>query len=144
MARFSVADRSTAAGSATLPLFSIFATAAVAPKIREIGIFNTTTSACSFVLRRFTATGTVGAALTEMNYDNSSTVTATAFNTHTVTPTITAGNLRACTLGAAAGAAMIWTFGDSGLVIPAATTNGIGLLTVGTGQILDFYIDWDE
>lgn len=49
------------------------------------------------------------------------------------------------TLPAAIGGAMIWTFGDTGLIIPAGTANGIGVICpVGTGQILDYYIDWDE
>ena len=145
MARFSVADRSTGAGSTTLPLFSIFASASVGVKVREIGVFNTATDAAAYALRRYTAQGTPGAGLTELQWDeNGDAVTATAFNTHTVTPTFVTGNLRAVTLGAAAGAGVIWTFGDSGLEIEPGTGNGIGLsVLTGTGQIVDFYMDWD-
>lgn len=41
---------------------------------------------------------------------------------------------------------MVWTFSDEGLIIPSgANTNGIGLLCpTGTGQIIDFYIIWEE
>jgi hypothetical protein len=146
MARYSVAERSTNAGSTTLPLFSLYASASVALKVREIGIVNSTATAAAYCLRRFSATGTQGTALTECEYDEAAPApTGTAFNSHSVTPTITAGYLRTCTLGAATGAAMIWTFGDTGLVIPAGTGNGIGVLVyTGTGQIVDFWIDWDE
>jgi hypothetical protein len=146
MARYSVAERSTNAGSTTLPLFSLYASAGVAAKVREIGIFNTSTTAAAYCLRRFSATGTQGTALTECEYDEAAPAPlTTAFNSHSVTPTITAGYLRVATLGAAAGAGVIWTFGDTGLVVPSGTGNGIGILVyTGTGQIVDFYIDWDE
>jgi hypothetical protein len=146
MARYSVGERSTGAGSTTLPQFSLYASANVAAKIREIGVFNTTTTAYAVCLRRFTTTGTQGAALTECEFDPASPdPVSTGFNTHTVTPTITSGYLRVASIGAAVGAGIIWTFGDTGLVIPAGTGNGIGMLVyTGTGQICDFYIDWDE
>lgn len=145
MARFAIAERSTTAGSSTLPLFSIFCGANDNIKIREIGVFNTTTTAVSLALRRYTAQGTPGTGLTEMGYDLDSVATATAFAAHpSAGPTITTGFLRACTLGAAAGAAMVWTFGDSGLIVPKGTASGIGITSVGTGQLIDFYLDWDE
>jgi len=146
MPRYAVAERSAGAGSTTLPLMSIFAAAAVSLKIREIGVFNTTTTAVAIALRRYTAVGTVGASLTEMPYDKASAAAAgTAVNTHTVTPTFETGNIRVAPLGAAVGAGVIWTFGDTGLVIPVGTGNGIGIsVLTGTGQICDVYFDWDE
>lgn len=146
MARHSVANRSTGAGSSTLPVFSIYGGAAGAGRIREIGVFNTTATACAVSLQRFTATGTQGAALTEIAYQPDTGVSlCQAFNTHTVTPTITAGTFRRASLGAAIGSGVIWTFGDTGLIIKVGTGNGYGILVpAGTGQILDFYIDWDE
>ena len=49
------------------------------------------------------------------------------------------------TLGAAVGSGWVWTFGDEGLQIPEGTANGIGIyIPTGTGQILDYYIFWDE
>lgn len=146
MARYSVAGRSTSAGSTTLPLFSIYGGAAAQGAIREIGVFNTTTTAFAVSLQRFTATGTQGAALTEIPWEVDTPASGCqGFNTHTVTPTITAGVYRQATIGAAAGAGVIWTFGDQGLRIKVGTANGYGLLVAtGTGQIVDFYIDWDE
>ena len=146
MARHSVAGRSTGAGSSTLPLFSLFGGATGGGKIREIGIFNTTAVALAVALQRFTATGTQGAALTEICYEPDTPVSlCQGFNTHTVTPTITAGLFRQASIGAPIGSGVIWTFGDTGLIIKLGTANGYGILIpTGTGQIVDFYIDWDE
>ena len=49
-------------------------------------------------------------------------------------------------LGAAIGAGAIWTWDDGvGLDVPAGTTNGVALLCpTGTGQILDYYVIWEE
>jgi len=146
MARYSVGDRSTGAGSTTLPTASLYASANVAPKIREVGVFNTTTTSVAICLRRLTTAGTQGTGLTELEYDPASPdPVTTGFQTHTVGPTISTGYIRIAPLGAAVGAGVIWTFGDTGLVIPAGTGNGIGICVyTGTGQILDFYFDWDE
>ena len=146
MARYSVGGRSTGAGSSTLPLFSLYGGASGAGKIREIGVFNTTAVALAISLQRFTATGTQGAALTEIGYEPDTPVSnCQGFNTHTVTPTITAGVIRQASIGAAIGAGVIWTFGDTGLIVKLGTGNGYGILIpAGTGQIVDFYIDWDE
>lgn len=150
MARFSCAFRSTGAGSATLPLGSLYATAAVRPRVVEVGVFNTTSSALAVALVRLSAgTGTQGAALTEMyEDDNSQVAVATAFNTHTVTPTTISAALRQATLGAVAGSGVIWTFGGGktpGLVIPNSTNDAIGIIIpTGTGQVCDIHFVWDE
>jgi len=40
---------------------------------------------------------------------------------------------------------MVWTFGDTGLEIDAGTANGVGVVVAtGTGQVIDFYVVWDE
>ena len=36
------------------------------------------------------------------------------------------------------------TFGARGLHIPAGTATGIGIVPIGTGQVVEFYIDWME
>lgn len=150
MARFSAAFRSTGAGSATLPLGSIWATAAVRPRVVEVGVFNTTATAVTVSLNRFSAgTGTKGAAITPVyENDNSQAAVTTCANTHTVTPTtIGAVALRQCALGAAVGNGVIWTFGGGrteGLIIPNSTTDGMGIIVVGTGQICDIWFVWDE
>jgi hypothetical protein len=146
MARFSIAGRSSAAATSTLPAVSLYGSASGGGVIREIGIFNTTTTAFAISLRRFTATGTQGAGLTEIPWEvDVPAPQCTGFDAHSVTPTITAGVFRQATLGAAAGSGVIWTFGDKGLVIKLGTANGYGLLCpTGTGQIFDYYVDWDE
>ena len=147
MPRYSVGTRSTGAGSTTLPVGALAASANVEATVREIGVFNTTTTAVSVAIRRLTTAGTPGSGLSEIPWNSdAAAATATAFDTYTSTgPTLTAGFFSLATLGAAAGAGVIWTYGDQGLVIPKGTANGIGILVAtGTGQILDYYFVWDE
>lgn len=144
MARCSVAGRTSAVPtSARGP--SVYATAAVRPRIREIGVFNTTTTAVAVGVAVASATGTQGAALTELcESDPTHVPIATGFNTHTVDATITE-TARQASLGAAIGAGTIFTFGEDGLVIDDGTGNGVVITCpTGTGQHLDFYIVWDE
>jgi hypothetical protein len=123
--------------------------ATVRPTVAEVGIFNTTSTAVAVALRRLTTAGTQGTGQT-VNYedDDSQTALATPKDTHTVAPTISGGAIRQASLGAAVGSGVIWTFGQgrkNGLVIPAATTAGIGIVVAtGTGQICDVYWAWDE
>lgn len=150
MARFSAAWRTAGAGSSTLPLASLYATAAVRPQLVEVGVFNTTSTALAVALVRLSAgTGTQGAGKTEIYEDDSSqTAVATAFDTHTVTPTTISAALRQASLGAAVGSGVIWTFGGSktvGLVIPNTTTDAVGIIIpTGAGQICDIWFTWDE
>jgi hypothetical protein len=149
MARFSAAWRTAGAGSTTLPIASLYATAAVRPRLVEVGVFNTTTTAVSLALRKFTTTGTQGATITALGEDDpSQAAVATAKDTHTVTPTIATGNYRVAPLGAAIGSGVIWKFTDGktpGLVIGNTTGDGIGLIVLaGTGQICDVSFTWDE
>lgn len=147
MARYS-AGVLTGAGSATLPTMSLYAAAAVGGKIREVGLTNTTSTAVNQKLTRLTSTGTQGSALVEGKHDpESAAASCTAFGTHTVAPGMTSAEdlgYRA-QLGAAVGAGVIWTFGDTGLRIPVVATNGIGTVPEsGTGQALQAYMTWDE
>jgi hypothetical protein len=124
---------------------SVYATAAVRPRIREIGVFNTTATACTVAVARATATGTQGAGLTEIcESDPTRTVIATAFNTHTADATL-GSPVRYASLGAAIGSGVIWTFGEDGMVVDDGTSNGVVVYCpTGTGQVCDFYIVWDE
>ena len=145
MARYAVGAR-TSAGSTTLPILSVYATAGVNPRVREIGVFNTTTTAFAVNLVRLTSTGTRGTTLTPNGLDASSvTASCTAYNTHTVAPTATDIGYRA-TIGASAGAGIVWTFGnDVGITCALGTSNGVGIIVAtGTGQVADAYIVWDE
>jgi hypothetical protein len=131
-----------------LPACSLYATAAVSPQIVEIGLFNTTATACSVAVIRLSTTGTQGAAISTLPEDHTEqTAVSTPKQSHTSTgPTITAGLIRQASLGAAIGSGVIWTWPDNHLLsIAAATTNGVGITCPsGTGQILDFYIVWLE
>lgn len=146
MARFAVGWRTTGAGSTTLPIASIYGVAGVRAAVREIGVFNTTTTQVALAVRRVTTTGTQGTAQTEVyETDSAQTPLAAGFDTHTVAPTFVTGNLRVASLGAAIGSGVIWTFGDRGLVLPNTTGDGIVVVPlVGTGQICDVYFSWDE
>jgi hypothetical protein len=144
--RASCGFRTTGAGSTTLPIASIFATAGCRPRVREIGVFNTTATAVAIAVRRMTAVGTAGTGQTEVyNDDDAQTILATVFDTHTVTGTFVTGSIRAASLGAAIGSGIIWTFADPGLIIPAGTGNGVVVVPLtGTGQICDVYFEWEE
>jgi hypothetical protein len=145
MARFSVAGRSTVAGTAARAMFSLFATAAVRPRIFEIGVFNTTVTALSIAVVRFTNATGVGAGLTETPMgDPLQVAIATGFAGHTADGGV-GGAVRQGSLGAAVGSGVIFTFGGSGLLIDDGTANGVGVITpVGTGQICDYYAEWEE
>lgn len=144
MARCAVATRTSAVPTAARGP-SVYATTGVKPRIREIGVFNTTTTAAAVAVCRASATGTQGAALTEICLDDDShTIIATGFNTHTADATV-GSPVRQASLGAAIGAGVIFTFGGDGLVLDNATAAGIVITCpTGTGQHLDFYIEWDE
>ncbi len=146
MSRYTVGTRSAGAGSTTLPVGSLYAVASRSCFVREVGVFNTTTTAVAVRLARLTTAGTQGSGLTEEKYHGTDdTPDMTAFDTHTVGPTIATGNLRVAPLGAAIGAGVIWTFAEPGLYIPAGTANGLGIVVAtGTGQVLDWYMEWDE
>jgi len=144
MGRFSGSLR-TGAGTATLPMASLYAVAASGGKLVEFGVFNTTVTAVALKLMRLDTAGTKPAAITDNEDDQDGPVAlCTVHNTHTVLPTLDE-EIRRVTLGAAIGSGIIWTFGKNGIAIPSGTANGIGIiLSTGTGQICDVYFVWDE
>lgn len=147
MGRYSTGARSAGAGSTTLPVGSLYAAASATGWLREVGVTNTTTTAVAIKLVRLTTAGTQGSGLTEAPHSKGLAVAAacTAFDTHTVAPTLGDDLGYRGTVGAAAGAGMVWTFSDQGLFIPTGTGNGIGIIVAtGTGQILDWWMTWDE
>jgi hypothetical protein len=146
MPRYSASCVTTNGGTAARPVMSLFGIAAVGARIVEIGIANTTTTSCQFRVARCTAAGTPGTALDEAKYDTTSaSASCTAANSHSADATIDTGTVGGIAqLGAAIGAGWIWTYGDGGLRIPVGTANGIGIVPVGTGQVLTAYIVWDE
>lgn len=148
MARYSAGIRSGGAGSTTLPVGSLYASASVGGRIREIGIFNTTTTAVALKLVRLTTAGTSSAITGFGQQDKAIADSAqcTPRDVHSSTgPTVGDDLGYRTTLGAAAGAGVIWTFGDVGILVPVGTANGVGILVAtGTGQVLDWYVVWDE
>jgi len=145
MARFSIAGRSTIAGTTVRALASLFATTGVRPRIREIGVFNTTNTALAIAVVRFTNATGVGAGLTEVaESDTAQSAIATGFAGHTADGAV-GSPIRQASLGAAIGAGVIWTWSDVGLVLPNTTADGVGIIIpTGTGQICDYSITWDE
>ena len=145
MARYS-AGITTGAGSSTLPIISLYGIANVGARIVEIGVTNTTTTSVGLKIVRLSTAGTSTAITSFLEYeqDNMPAAQCTPRGTHSSTgPTITqSGYFQR--LGAAIGAGVIWTFGDSGITVSAGTANGIGVIPTGTGQVCDAYIIWDE
>ena len=147
MARHTVGAKTTNGGTSTLPAISLYNTAAIVFKLREVGLFNTTNTATDMRLVSCIAAGTQGTALVEFQYDSGSGVpVATGFNSHSAgTPVGVDAGYRAA-LGAAIGAGVIWTMGDSGIRVPVGIANGMGIIPAdgATGQVLQAYFVWDE
>ena len=150
MARFSLGAKATGAGSTTLPSIALHGVAGNGGRVREIGIFNTTNTACDYKLARLSSAGTPGATITAPAAQLGQTVLSAApglvlCHAYTSTgPTLTDTGYRA-SLGAAIGAGVIWTFGDVGLEIANSTASGIGIVVEnGTGQLCQIYFVWDE
>lgn len=147
MARYTVGGIATIVGSATLPLVSLYNTAAVNSRLREVHLFNTTaTGAFDVALCRLSTTGTQGTGLTEVPLDASGVAaTCTAFAGHTVGPTLADLGYRK-TMGNAIGDGVMWAFNnDVGITAPLGTGNGIGVYVPrGTGQLCTYVLIWDE
>ena len=142
--RHAIAGRATVVGTTVRAMASLFATASVGAKLRQISVTNTTTTAVAVAVVRFTNATGVGAGLTEANYDPANPAICTGFAGHTADGAI--GEVfEQVSLGAAIGAGVFWTWGDSGILIPVGTANGIGIVCpAGTGQICDYAFHWDE
>lgn len=146
MARYSAGGLSSA-GSTTLPIGSVYGITNIGCSIKQVAVFNTTDTPVALKLVRLTSAGTPGTGLTEGKHDpNSPAASCTAFNTHSSTPPSLGDDLGyRCVLGAAKGSAWIEVFGDTGLIVPPGTANGIGIIVEnGTGQACQFYFVWDE
>jgi len=146
MARYSAGVK-TSTGSTTLPIISLYAGANAGGTLRAVGLTNTSSSAVDLKLVRLTTTGTQGAGLTEArhNPNSNSTAECAAFTTHSANPTLGDDLGYRWSLGAAVGAGVIETFGDSGIVVPVGTANGVGVIVEnGSGQAIQAYLVWDE
>lgn len=146
MARQAAGFRTTGAGSATLPMASLYASSTGGLWVVEIAVTNTTVTALETSLKRLTTAGTQGTAQTVTYEENDGNFTAKGDprDTHTVAPTLVAGEVRRNSIGASIGSGVIWSFGGRGLFVPSGTANGIGLMPMtGTGQVCDVYFSWD-
>ena len=142
--RHSIAGNSTITSNAARPGVSLFSIAATGAKIREIGVFNRTSTAFTVGVARMTANTGVGAGLTEVDWDEASPAGCTGFAGNTSDGTL-GSPFRQASVGAAVGSGVIFTFGDSGILIKVGLANGVGVyVPQGTGQLFDYYIDWDE
>jgi hypothetical protein len=145
MARF-VAGGLTTAGSTTLPLFALVGGTTVVARIREIGVFNTTTTPVALKIVRLTTAGTPGATLAaQASGIDPNAAVATLKNTYSGTaPTLVDLGFR-CVLGAAIGSGFVWTFDDWDLTTLLAASSGVGVVVEnGTGQALQAYVKWYE
>lgn len=135
----------TGAGSTTLPILSLYGNTNKQGRVREIGITNTTSTAFAVKLVRLSTEGTRGTNLTEAYHDpQAASPNCVAFGTHSGAPTLGEDLGYRGSIGAAVGAGVIWTFGDTGLAT-GASPNGIGVIVEnGTGQAAQAYVVWDE
>lgn len=144
VARYLTSGTSSGTPSATRPHWSVYSPAGSGFELREAAIFNTTTTAHRAQLARLTTTGTQGAGQTEAKYDDdAATAAATAFASHTADPTI-GDKLHMMPSGAAVGAGTILTFYDRGIECPVGTSSGLGIIAIGTAQLSDIHLIWDE
>lgn len=149
MARYSAGGKTSVSASTTLPLISLYSSTTSGPRIREIGVFNTTSTSLDIKLIRLTSLGTAATTLTIAKHDpDSPASTCTARNTHTANPGLGDDLGYRASLGAAVGAGVIWSFGDQGLRIAkdaGAPASGIGvIIETGSAQACQAYIVWDE
>jgi len=115
--------------------------------VRKITVENPTTSAVDIAVRRLTSAGTVGASVDEQNWQDGPAPQCQMWQAHSSTgPTITAGFIDRYQFPASmAGAAVVWTYEGSGLVIPKGTANGIAIIpAAGTGQLVVVTFQWEE
>lgn len=144
MGRYSAGMTAAGAGTSARPILGILSTASVSPVLREVGLFNTTTTACTYRLVNFTG-GTPGTGQTERKHRrNSAAATAAVSGLWTADATIGEDTGYRLVVGAAVGAGGILTFGAEGVEAELGATSGLGLVPVGTGQVCEVYFVWDE
>ena len=146
MSKF-VAGLTTSAGSTTLPVAALVGGTGGRIRITEIGVFNTTSTACNLVLCRLSTAGTPGTAATSRLTDaaDGATAVGTLRNTYTSTAPTTTELGIGFPLAAAVGSGLALTFPDDTLTIAAVASAGIGFLVEsGTGQAVRIWFRWNE
>jgi hypothetical protein len=144
MARYTSGMTATIAGTSLRPNFGLLNTASVSGLVREVAIYNTTAIACVYKVVKFTG-GTAGADQTEGKHRaNSPAASCVAKAGWTADATIDEDTGVRASIPATVGAGVILTFGDNGLEHAIGATKGIGLIPVGTGQVCEVAVTWDE
>jgi len=144
MARYSSGMTAAGAGTTLRPPLGILSTASVSPVLREIHAWNTTAVACEYRLVNFTG-GTAGTGQVERRHRrNAPPAVCAVSGLWTADATIGEDTGFRMVLGAAIGSAAILTFGGEGLEAELGATSGLGLVPVGTGQVLSINYVWDE
>ena len=135
----------TIAGTSVRPIFGLLNTATVSGQLREVGLFNTTATACTYRLVQITG-GTAGADQVERRHRrNAPAASCVAKAGWTADVTTVDEDLGyRMVLGAAIGSGAVLTFGGDGVEAGLGTTVGLGLIPVGTGQVCEVYLVWDE
>lgn len=144
--RYSAGMTAAGAGTSVRPILGLLATAAVQPRLREIGLFNTTATACVYELVQATG-GTPGATVTGYDHGlggNARTPTVLAKQLWTADANTVIKTGYRLSLGAVVGSGVVLTFGDLGLTCALGATILLGLVPVGTGQVCEVYFVWDE
>jgi hypothetical protein len=125
-------------------VFGLLNTASVSGQLRELQAWNTTAVQCAFKVVKFTG-GTPGADQVESKQRvNAPAATCIAKGLWTADATITEDTGWHFQLGDAIGAAAVLTFGEDGLEAALGATSGLGLVPIGTGQVLEILFLWTE
>lgn len=144
MAEYSSGMTATIAGTSVRPILSIAGSSTVSGIVTAFWVFNTAAVECAFRLVRFTA-GTAGAGQTEIKKRlNAPTAICAVSAGHTADVTITEDLGYRIYLPAVKGQGG-WISLGSGIETPiSGTTPGIGLVSIGTGQICEVGFEWFE
>ena len=142
MARYSGGMVVAGAGTTVRPVLGLLSTASITGLIRAIKLENPTATACTYEVVRFTG-GTAGADVAEVDHrPDSPAASCLLKQLWTADATIVEKTGDICHLPA--GAAEIMTFGESGLTTALGSTAGIGVVPIGTGQLIIAQYVWDE
>jgi hypothetical protein len=144
MAEYSAGMTATIAGTSVRPILSIAGSSSFSAILKSFSIWNTTAVECAYRLVRYTG-GTAGTGQTETKKRLlAPAATATVAAGHTADVTITEDLGYRVYLPAANGAGAIVTLGGGIETPTSGTTPGIGLVSIGTGQICEVMYSWEE
>lgn len=143
MAIYSAGMTAAGAGTTLRPILTILSTAAITPVIKEIALFNTTATSCTYELVQLTA-GTAGATVTANAHRTGAAATPLCLAKQLYTADATIGTKTGyrMVLGAAIGSGVIMPVMDVTGALGA--TAGLGLVAIGTGQVCEVRITWEE